>query len=151
MIAYIERAVKRGDARHLIERIGVMRRPCDLDLLIFFVRHSSSLLASESLASFLGYDLKEIAESLDVLLEAGLITRTQTSAHAARLYVLAIDSTDGGGDTHPSWLPPLLALASTREGRLALREALTHPRREDRSTLGPRRIVPDSTPRSTHG
>lgn len=133
----------------MLERIGVIRRPCDLDLLIFFVRHPRSLLASESLAGFLGYDLKEIAESLDALLDARLITRTQTSAHAARLYVLAIETTDG--DTNPGRLSSLLALASTREGRLALRAALTHPQGDERSTLGPLRIVSNPTPRSARG
>ena len=141
--------MKRGDARLLLERIGVIRRPCDLDLLVFFIRHPRSLLASESLASFLGYDLKEIAESLDVLLDARLITRTQTPAHAARLYVLAVGDPDG--DTHPSWLPSLLALASTREGRLALRDALTHPQPDARTTLGPRRIEATPAPKSAQG
>ena len=141
--------MQHGDARRLLERIGVMRRPCDLDLLIFFVRHPRSLLSSESLAGFLGYDLKQIAESLDVLLEARLITRTQTSAHAARLYVLAIET--NGGDTSPGWLASLLGLASTRVGRLALREALTHPQGDERSTLGPLRIVAKPTPRSGRG
>ena len=126
--------MKREDARRLLDQIAVLRRGCDLDLLIFFARHPRSLLASESLAGFLGYDLKAVAESLDVLLGAGLLTRTQTPAHAARLYVLAIDGTNGG--TTADWLPSVIALASTREGRLALRDALT-----ERSTSGPRRIV----------
>ena len=129
-----------GDARQLLDRIGVIRRACDLDLLIFFVRHPRSLLASESLASFLGYDLKEIAASLDVLLDAGLLTRTQTSAHAARLYVLAVDKTGRG--TKQGWLPALRELASTRDGRLALKEALMPPRPEEQSrTPGPPRLV----------
>jgi hypothetical protein len=110
--------MKRGDARRLLDGIGVLRHRSDLDLLVFFARHPRSLLASESLAAFLGYDLKEIAESLDVLLSAGLIARRQTPAHAARMYVFAADGPGGG------WLPELLRLARTREGRLALREAL---------------------------
>ena len=134
------------DARRLLDRIGVLKHACDLDLLIFFARHPRSLLASESLASFLGYDLKEIADSLDVLLSARLLTREQTSAHAARLYVFAIDHTSGGANS--DWVPSLLALASTREGRLALRQALTRRRRDTASGRpdamarpGPRRVV----------
>ena len=122
------------DARHLLDRIGVLRHPCDLDLLIFFARHPRSLLASESLASFLGYDLKEIADSLDVLLSARLLTREQTSAHAARLYVFVGDDTDG--EEKGDWLASLLALASTREGRLALRQTLTRRRRDTASAGG---------------
>ena len=110
---------KQEHARRLLDRIDVLRRPCDLDLLIFFVRHPRTLMASEQLASFLGYDLKQIAESLDVLLQAELLTRTQHPAHAARMFVFAIGGAGSG------WLPALLDLASTREGRLALRLALT--------------------------
>ena len=138
------------DARRLLDRVGVLKHACDLDLLIFFARHPRSLLTSESLAGFLGYDLKEIADSLDTLLAAGLLTRAQTSAHAARLYVFAIDDPD---DSSGEWLASLVAVASTRQGRLALRQALG-PRRDERATKaiarpqpgvmakpGPRRIV----------
>ena len=134
------------DARRLLDRIGVLNNACDLDLLVFFARHPRSLLASESLASFLGYDLKQIADSLETLLAAGLLTRTQTTAHAARLYVFALEATNG------DWLPPLVERASTREGRLALRQALPRGRRDaasesaqpikhDSVAHGPRRLV----------
>ena len=106
------------DARDLLERGGVLRSRCDLDLLLFFARHPNSLLPSESLAALLGYTLQEIAGSLDVLLAAGLLRRRQTPAHAARLYFFADGGSNGG------WLPALLDLASTRPGRLALRDAL---------------------------
>jgi len=108
-------------ARRLLDRIGVFRHPCDLDLLVFFARHPRALLTSEQLAAWLGYELKQIAASLEVLLAAGLLTRTQNTTHAARMYVFAINGTNGG------WLPDLLESASTREGRLALRQALTPP------------------------
>ncbi len=114
----------RDEARRLLDRIRVLKHACDLDLLVFFARHPRSLLASESLASFLGYDLKNIAGSLDVLLGAGLLKRAQTPAHAARLYVFALNGTQGGPDG--GCLPALLSMASTRQGRLALREALGH-------------------------
>lgn len=141
--------MKDGEARRVLARIGVIRRAADLDLLLFFVRHPRSLLASETLASFLGYDLKEIAEALDLLLDARLITRTQTSAHAARLYVLTTDHTNGG--TKEDWLPSLRELASTRDGRLALKEVLTGPPPDEQSTLGPRRVVTLHKPRSATG
>jgi hypothetical protein len=121
------------DACRLLDRIGVMNNPCDLDLLIFFARHPRSLLASESLASFLGYELKEIADSLETLLAAGLLTRLQSPAHASRLYVFAIDARGGA---HHEWLSSLLAAASTRDGRLVLRRALVHRRRRASTSGG---------------
>ena len=69
-----------------------MTRPCDLDLAVFFARHPRSLLSSDSLSAFLGYQIKDIADSLDVLLAAGILRRRQTSAHAARLYELTMES-----------------------------------------------------------
>lgn len=76
-------------------------------------------MSSEQLARLLGYQLKEIARSLDVLLAAGFLTQTQTLTHPARMYVFATDSMNSGA------LPAFVELASTREGRLALRLALT--------------------------
>ncbi|MGH9330461.1 MAG: hypothetical protein ACRD09_08465 [Vicinamibacterales bacterium] len=58
--------------------------------MLFFARHPRTLLISEQLAVWLGYELKQIAGSLDVLMAAGLLTRTQNPTHAARLYVFAI-------------------------------------------------------------
>src|ERR1051326_4669861 len=112
------------DAGLLVEKAAIFRHPCDIDLLLFFVGHPRTLLSSESLATFLGYQLKQIADSLEVLLGAGLIKRTQTTAHAARLYLLVID-----GAHHP-WLPSLLEMASTRKGRILLKKALTPGRVE---------------------
>ncbi len=106
------------EAQRLVDRAGALKRPCDLDLLLFFARHPQSMLASESLAGFLGYGLNDIAESLDALLAARLLTRTQTAAHAARLYVFTADTMSG------DWLPSLLRVASSREGRRALMTAL---------------------------
>ena len=133
-----------ADARDALRELGV-RHACDLDLLIFFARHPRTLLSSESLASFLGYDLKDIAESLDVLMSARLLTRAQSPSHAARLYVFA------GNNNHGDWLPSLLDLVATRSGRLAVREGLKKGQRESRSTdsstrnsivrPGPRRVA----------
>jgi hypothetical protein len=108
-------------ARTVLSRIPALQRPCDLDLLLFFAKHPRTLLAVEQLALLLGHQPNDIAQSLHVLLTAGLITRTQNPTRPARMYVFATGSTKGGS------LPAVLELASTREGRLALRRALAHP------------------------
>jgi hypothetical protein len=112
--------MKHEDAQRLLDRVTVLRHPCDLDLLLFFARHPRAIITSEQLASWLGYELKQIADSLEVLLSADVLTRTQNPTHAARMYVFKIEGPSGG------WLPSLLALASTRAGRLALIEVLSH-------------------------
>jgi len=121
--------LNRDNIEELLDRAGVLKHPCDLDVLLFFARHPRALVASEQLASWLGYDLPRIANSLEVLLGAAILKRTQHRAHAARLYVFA---TRGPGD---GWFPELLALASTRPGRLAIREAMW--RRASANTRAP--------------
>ena len=59
------------EARRLLERALILREPADFDLLVFFARHPRTLLASESLAAFLGYELNDIARSLEALRECG--------------------------------------------------------------------------------
>jgi DNA-binding MarR family transcriptional regulator len=103
-----------NDAGRLLDQLDVLRHPSDLDLLIFFARHPRVLLSSEQLAAFLGYGVKEVAASLELLLDAGFLTRTPNPRHVARMYVLAVTPPGGG------WLPALRRLAGTREGRLAL-------------------------------
>jgi len=117
--------------------------------MLFFGRHPLSLLSSESLATFLGYDIKQVAQSLDDMLVAGVIRRRQTTKHAARLYELLVDGPAS------EWLGELLARASTRPGRMALLEELarrSQPQADDdgsngdASQAGPRRIIrPHST------
>jgi hypothetical protein len=140
------------EARTLLDRATVLREAADFDLLVFFARHPRTFLPSEWLAALLGYELKDIARSLEALLECGLLTRTQTSAHAARLYVFAADAP-------PEWVPPLLKMATTRAGRLALRQLLASrprekpgsrasPNTEDGTRAGQRSVVlrmPDDT------
>ena len=131
------------EARRVLDQVGVLRQRCDLDLLLFFVRHPRTLLTSEQLATFLGYEPAYIAASLERLLGAGLLTRTQNRAHAARLYIFTPGATSGG------WLPSLLRLGSTREGRLMLLSHLSEggsedqpessAREERRGTLSPAR------------
>lgn len=121
--------MNRDDARRLLDRIGVLKHACDVDLLVFFARHPRTLLTSEQLAAWLGYELKQIAASLEMLLDAGLLTRSQNRTHAARMYVFVV------GDSSDDWVPALLKLASTRAGRLAVKEELS--RRAPKDTAGP--------------
>lgn len=145
------------EVRALLDRANVLREPSDFDLLVFFARHPRTLLTSESLARLLGYEPKDIARSLDSLIECGLLTRTQTSAHAARLYVFVDDAAH-------DWIPPLLRMAGTRTGRLALRQVLATRTRDgreghavsnshDAGTSAPRSVVLRMTPdlRDAHG
>lgn len=103
-----------NDANRVLDQLDVLRRPSDLDLLIFFARHPRTLLSTEQLSAFLGYGFKEVASSLELLLAVGFLTRTSNRRHSARMYVFVVPAHDGG------WLPGLLRLASTRQGRLAL-------------------------------
>jgi CheY-like chemotaxis protein len=105
-------------ARVLLDRIAVLRHPSDVDLLIFFTRHPRALMDNEQLATFLGYEITQIAESLDVLLKAEFLRRIPNRARAALVYVFAAH-----GPTE-ELLQPLVELACTREGRLAIRWVL---------------------------
>lgn len=87
-----------------------MRHPCHLDLLLFFYRHPRALLISERLARSVGYDRERVAKSLDGLVEAGLLTRSQNLSRGAHLYVLEPHGADGD-------LFKLLKIATTRQGR----------------------------------
>jgi hypothetical protein len=104
--------------RELLDRIDVLRHPCDLDLLLFFHRHPRAFLTSEQLAGYAGYSLAQIGDSMDVLIGAQLLRRSATQAQSARMYHL----TTGG--PHGGWLQSLQAIAANREGRRQLRQAL---------------------------
>ena len=112
-------AIDDDRARTLLERLPALQRPCDLDLLVFFAQHMRTLMSSEQLARLLGYPITEIARSLDALIAAGLLTRTQNPVRPARMYVFSTGGANGGS------LSAVVECASTREGRLALRTALT--------------------------
>jgi hypothetical protein len=107
-----------GAVRALLNRMPALERPCDLDLLVFFARHWRILVSSEQLALLLGYPLREIARSRDVLVAAGLLTRAQEPTRAERMYVFDPESTNNGP------LSAIVTLASTPGGRLSLRRAL---------------------------
>jgi hypothetical protein len=96
----------------MLGRIRAVRHACDLDLLLFFYRHPRALLTGEQLA-YLGYDCERVEKSLDGLIEAGLLTRSQNTytSHAAHLYVLGLRGPDG------ALLASLLKIAATRQGR----------------------------------
>jgi hypothetical protein len=102
----------------LLDRVGCLRHPCDLDLLLFFYRHPRAFLISERLAQYVGYDLSQVAQSLETLISAGLLRRSPNSTHPAQLYVLTRGSTLG------KHLSSLLRFAAAREGRLAAIDAL---------------------------
>lgn len=98
----------------LLDRIDCLRHPCDLDLLLFFHRHPRAFLISERLAEYVGYDLPQVAQSLETLITAGLLRRSPDSTDPARLYVLTPGSTRGRR------LSSLLRFATARDGRLAV-------------------------------
>jgi hypothetical protein len=124
-------------ARELLAHVPVLQHPADLDLFVFFAKHPRTLIASDQLARMLGYQLKEIADSLDVLLAAGMLTRTQQPPRLARMYVFATGNTDGQ-------LLELVQLASSREGRLTLRRVLTHSPAKPSIDVSPH--APDAAP-----
>lgn len=62
--------------------------------------------------------MKLVAQALDAFIAVGLIERLHNSSHAARLYLLAVDGPKDKG------LKRLLELASTRQGRHEILEAL---------------------------
>ena|SRR2546425_10794001 len=107
----------------LLDRIGCLEHPGDLDLLLFFYRHPQAFLKSERLAEYVGYDLPQIERSLETLMTAGLLRQSPDSTRPARLYVLTRSSSPLGG-----WLSSLLRIAATREGRLAVIHALKQRR-----------------------
>ncbi len=101
----------REDLRTLLGSLGAVRNRCDLDLLLFFYRHPHALLTAESLVSYLGHDHDRVAKSLDGLIAADLVTRSQNPSRSARLYELNLDGRPGNK------LAALLKIAATRQGR----------------------------------
>jgi hypothetical protein len=93
--------------------------------LLFFHRHPRAVLTSERLALYVGYELAEVARSIDALIGGGLLSRVQKAGGVPRMYVLNIAGPLGG------WLDALLRLASTREGRLTILAALSRAQAED--------------------
>jgi hypothetical protein len=99
------------EASRLLARTPVIRGACELELLRFLRRHPRTLLTSEQIAVFVGYDMKQVAKSIEVFIEAGLLVRTKNRLHAARMYSLVLNGQHGEG------LTALLELTSTKQGR----------------------------------
>ena len=76
------------------------------------------MLTAEQLAAFVGHDMNRVAKSLEAFITGGLVERTQNPMHAARMYLLVLDGPEGRD------LAALLKLASTRQGRREVLEAL---------------------------
>ena len=127
----------------LLDRIGCLEHPCDLDLLLFFYRHPQAFLKSERLAEYVGYDLRQVERSLETLMTAGLLRQSPDSTRPARLYVLTRSSSSLGG-----WLSSLLRIAATREGRLAVIHALKQRRLPEHTGGGEPEPVANVRPRS---
>ena len=111
---------EQDDARLLLARAPLIHGACELDLLGFLHRHPRALLTSEQIATFVGYDMKQVAKAIEVFIEAGLLGRTKNRLHAARMYSLELDGQQGEG------LTALLELASTKLGRRNLLALLGH-------------------------
>jgi hypothetical protein len=100
-----------------IESIG-LREACDLDLLLFFARHPRVVLSSEQLATYVGYELSQVARALEVLLGARILKRVRVSPPPARrMYVLDVERVD-------PWLEPLQRHCASPDGRRSLRTFL---------------------------
>ena len=128
--------MERADLRRLLDAVG-LTHPCDLDLLLFFHRHPTALMASEAIAAFAGYDLAQIAKSLDVLVRIGILSRRLNPTHIGRLYYF---TADGAGAA----LPSLLEAASTPDGRRQLLRLLGM--RDFRKSPGPDPSQPEAPP-----
>ena len=119
MPAPFDKHLQPEETKRLLAGAPVIRNACELDVLLFLDRHPRALLTSEQLAGFVGYDIKDIAKALESFIEAGLLGRTsQQSMHAVRMFLLLLDGPQGGG------LRALLELASTREGRQGILQAV---------------------------
>jgi hypothetical protein len=124
--------VQPEELKRLLARAPVITSACDLDLLGFLHRHPRTLLASEQLAGFVGYNIKDIARALDAFIETGLVGRTTPqSRDAAPMFLLLLDGPQG----EPA--RALLGLAGTREGRGAVLEALKAPEPRPESGAAP--------------
>src|SRR3989441_4885242 len=109
----------------LLDRIECLRHPCDLDLLLFFSRHPRAYLITERLAEYVGYELPQVAQSLETVITAGLLRRSPGSTPPARLYVLTPGSTRGGGLSSP---PRNAPTPESRAARHSAPQQRTNPR-----------------------
>jgi hypothetical protein len=103
---------------HLLDRVAAIHNRCDLDVLVYLFRHADALLTGEHVAAAVGYDLKRVAGSLDSLVFTGLLKRKRSRTEGPGMYVFAVGRAADGP------LASLLQMASTRQGRLQILQAL---------------------------
>ncbi len=113
--------MEREEIRAWLDTTDAIRSTCDLDLLGFLTRHPHTLLTTEQIANFVGYSASATSEALEHLLAAGLATRLRGRAPDVDLYILTGGRGSGGSAVS---LFSLLEFASTRDGRLAVIDAL---------------------------
>jgi DNA-binding MarR family transcriptional regulator len=123
------------ELKQLLAGISVIQNGCDLDLLVFLSRHPRTLLTNEQIAAFVGYDMKQVAQSLEAFIEAGLLERIQNPMHAARMYLLELKGPQTGG------FKKLLDVAFTREGRRAILDTLKSRKSGDAAQLRHSQLV----------
>lgn len=105
---------------HLLDRVSAIHSRCDLDVLVYLFRHADALLTGEHVAAAVGYDLKQVAGSLDSFVFAGLLKRMRSRTDGPGMYNFAVGRPADGP------LASLLQMASTRLGRLEIFEALAN-------------------------
>jgi len=71
---------ERRELRPLL--LALLKRSCDLDLLLFFYRHPRTLATIDDLATRVGYRRRRVLASVKVLTQAGFLTCS--SAHAGK-------------------------------------------------------------------
>lgn len=117
------------------DSMGPICHPCELDLLLFFHRFPRVLLTSETLAQYVGYDIKQVGRSLEALIAARLISRSLNPSHDARFYVLT-------GDHPDQWLHVMLSVAALPNGRARLIRILKERGSRERPKMGGKRGSP---------
>jgi hypothetical protein len=106
--------------------LNLLGRPCDLDVLIFFLRHPDVLLTIDDLAARIGYNVHDVGGSIEVLIATGLLESSKERAESRqsravryRFMLRKWHAIRG----------PLSWLASSADGRRSLRRALIHNER----------------------
>ena len=127
-----ERSPSDPAAMRLVEAAG-LRDACDLDLLLFFSRHPRVVLSSDQLATYVGYEVQQVARALDLLLGGGLLKRTLHRNAPGRMYVLEVDHAE-------EWLESLRRLCATPDGRNSLK-ALLKQRQSQNGGASHRRLT----------
>ena len=116
--------------KELLDSAG-LKHPCDLDLLLFFRRHYSALMTSEQLSQLTGYELQQIAKSLDLLVACKVLRRSQNTTHSACLY--RFEPENGGPQ-----FQEIFEVASTIEGGRRLRDVLKRRQSQPNRTASSR-------------